>query len=40
MTALQIKCPHQEAPHLLVWHGSVLLIAAGTGVLIGWLAER
>src|SRR5215469_7046139 len=37
VTALQIKCPHQEAPHLLVWHGSVLLIAAGAGVLVGYL---
>lgn len=40
VTALQIKCPHLEAPHLLVWHGSVLLIAFGAGVLIGWLAQR
>ena len=40
VTALQVKCPHQEAPHLLVWHGSVLLIASGAGVLIGWLAQR
>ena len=38
--ALQIKCPHQEAPHLLVWHGSVLLIAAGAGLLVGCLTER
>jgi hypothetical protein len=40
VTVLQIKCPHQEAPHLLAWHGSVLLIAAGAGALIGWLAQR
>jgi hypothetical protein len=40
VTALQIKCPHQEAPHLLVWHGSVLLIATGAGVLVGYLTER
>ena len=37
---LQVKCPHQEALHLLVWHGSVLLIAAGVGVLTGWLLQR
>jgi hypothetical protein len=40
VTVLQIKCPHQEAPHLLAWHASVLLFAAGTGVVIGWLAQR
>lgn len=40
LTVLQAKCPHQEAPHLLAWHGSVLLIATGAGVLTGWLAQR
>ena len=40
VTALQVKCPHQEAPHLLLWHGSVLLAASGAGVLLGWLAQR
>jgi len=40
VTALQVKCPHQEAPHLLVWHGSVLLAVSGAGMLLGWLAQR
>jgi hypothetical protein len=40
VTVLQIKCPHQEALHLLVWHGSVLAIATGAGLLAGWLAQR
>ncbi len=40
VTVLQVKCPHQEALHLLVWHGSVLMIATGAGVLAGWLAQR
>ena len=40
VTVLQVKCPHQEALHLLVWHGSVLAIATGVGVLAGWLAEQ
>lgn len=40
VTVLQIKCPHQEAPHLLAWHGSVLLFTSGAGALIGWLAQR
>ena len=40
VTVLQVKCPHQEALHLLVWHGSVLVIATGIGVLAGWLAQQ
>jgi hypothetical protein len=40
VTVLQVKCPHQEALHLLVWHGSVLVIATGAGVLAGWLAQN
>ena len=40
VTVLQVKCPHQEALHLLVWHGSVLVIATGAGVLAGWLAQQ
>jgi hypothetical protein len=40
VTVLQVKCPHQEALHLLVWHGSVLAIATGAGLLTGWLAQR
>lgn len=40
VTVLQAKCPHQEAPHLLAWHGSVLLIPIGAGVLTGWMAQR
>jgi phage FluMu protein Com len=39
VTVLQIKCPHQEALHLLVWHGSVLAIATGAGLLAGRLAR-
>ena len=40
VTVLQVKCPHQEALHLLVWHGSVLVIATGAGMLAGWLAQK
>lgn len=40
VTVLQVKCPHQEALHLLVWHGSVLLIATGVGALAGWLVRK
>jgi len=40
VTVLQVKCPHQEALHLLVWHGSVLVIVTGAGWLAGWLAQR
>jgi hypothetical protein len=40
VTALQFQCPHQEAPHLLVWHGTVLAIATGLGVITGQVAAR
>jgi hypothetical protein len=40
VAVLQIKCPHQEAAHLLAWHASVLLTTVGVGLLAGWLALR
>jgi Negative regulator of sigma F len=40
VTVLQFHCPHQEALHLLAWHGSILLIATAIGVFVGLLAER
>jgi hypothetical protein len=40
VTTLQVKCPHQEAAHLLAWHWSVLLITVGAGLLTGWFAQR
>ena len=32
VTVLQYKCPHQQALHLLAWHGSVLVVGSAVGV--------
>src|SRR5579883_1167363 len=37
LITLQYKCPHQEAPHLLAWHGGVLLLSAAAG--LAWARE-
>jgi hypothetical protein len=34
VTVLQFSCSRQEAGHLLVWHGGVLLVTTLTGILI------
>ena len=35
IVALQLACPHQEAVHLLVWHGSAALLALIAGYFVG-----
>jgi hypothetical protein len=40
VTVLQFGCVYQEALHLLLWHWSVLAIAAGAGALVGWLSGQ
>jgi hypothetical protein len=40
VTVLQFKCPLQEAPHLLVWHGGVLVTATVAGAAVALLAHR
>ena len=40
VTVLQYQCPHQDAWHLLVWHGPVLAVAAGAGLLVARVAMR
>jgi hypothetical protein len=35
VAVLQIQCPHQEAPHLLVWHLGAPLTLILAGILIG-----
>lgn len=35
VAALQFSCSRQEATHLLVWHGSVLLLSTVVGILAG-----
>ena len=40
VTVLQFRCPLQEAPHLLVWHGGVLVLATVAGSAVALLAHR
>jgi hypothetical protein len=40
VTVLQFGCVYQEALHILLWHWSVLAIAAGAGALLGRLSSR
>jgi hypothetical protein len=37
----QFQCMFQQAPHLLVWHGTTAAIVIGSGALAGrWLRNR
>ena len=40
LTVLQANCEMQEATHLLVWHGAVLVLMTLAGYLIGRSARR
>ena len=40
VTVLQFRCPLQNAPHLLVWHGGVLVVATVAGSAVALLAHR
>ena len=40
LTVLQFRCIHQDAAHLLVWHGGVLVLSIMTGVLVALAIER
>src|SRR5579871_2871458 len=37
VTVLQFRCIHQNAWHLIVWHGAVLVVSAGAAALLGGL---
>jgi hypothetical protein len=40
VAVLQYRCPLQQAEHLLVWHGGVLVLAAPAGLAIAdWLRD-
>jgi len=39
VTVLQFRCIHQDAAHLLVWHGGVLVLAIAAGVLVARVLE-
>jgi hypothetical protein len=40
VTALQFRCPHQHAAHLIVWHGSILVASMIVGYLLARIATR
>lgn len=35
LAVLQFRCPFQQAPHLLVWHGGMAAVLIGLGALMG-----
>jgi hypothetical protein len=37
VAALQFNCPILEAPHILVWHVGIVIVAATVGLLLGRL---
>jgi len=37
VTVLQFNCPVLEAPHILVWHVGIVIVAATAGFLVGRL---
>ena len=39
LSVLELNCPNLNVFHILVWHGSVVLISSLGGALIGALAE-
>ena len=40
LTVLQFRCIHQDAAHVIVWHGGVLLVSIVAGVLTARVIER
>lgn len=40
LNVLQFRCIHQDAAHVIVWHGGVLLVSIVAGVLIACVLER
>jgi hypothetical protein len=40
MTVLQFRCVYQNAAHLLVWHGGVLVLSITAGVLVALAIEH
>ena len=40
VTVLQFRCTYQDAAHILVWHGGVLVVSITAGVLIALFIER
>jgi Negative regulator of sigma F len=40
LTVLQFRCLYQDAAHLMVWHGGVLVVSIAAGVLVARVLER
>ena len=40
LTVLQFHCLYQNAAHLLVWHGGILVLSITTGLLVALAIER
>jgi hypothetical protein len=40
VTVLQFRCLYQDAAHLLIWHGGILVLSITVGVLVALLLER
>ena len=40
LTVLQFRCIYQDATHILVWHGGVLVLSIAAGVLVALAIER
>ena len=40
LTVLQFHCIYQDAVHILIWHGGVLLVSIAAGVLLARMLER
>jgi hypothetical protein len=40
LTVLQFHCLYQNAAHLLLWHGGILVLSITTGLLVALAIER
>lgn len=40
LTVLQFRCIHQDAAHVIVWHGGVVAVSIAAGVLLARMIER
>jgi hypothetical protein len=40
VTVLQFSCARQEAVHIILWHGSVLMFSTSIGILVALVLDR
>ena len=36
---LELHCPNLKAIHVMVWHVAVVVVSAGLGFAMGWIAD-